>query len=193
MTEISSSLNPVDALSKVPSPAELELRGAALVNRLEERLLLDNHFYYSGGDPPDHCLRKGPQRPPLPNQSGRRVAAGSSADRRAHAGRPCAWPGTHRRQRLLACRHRQCLHRGAEAVPRYSDPLRGGRIASGRGDGSDHSGYGRRPETLLASNTSSPGIAPVGELCTRSPIHSVTGVSQSAVGTTYTFAADEPH
>jgi 7,8-dihydropterin-6-yl-methyl-4-(beta-D-ribofuranosyl)aminobenzene 5'-phosphate synthase len=35
-------------VAKVPSPADLEKRGAAVVNKLEERLLLDGHFYYSG-------------------------------------------------------------------------------------------------------------------------------------------------
>jgi 7,8-dihydropterin-6-yl-methyl-4-(beta-D-ribofuranosyl)aminobenzene 5'-phosphate synthase len=55
--------------AKVPSPAELEQRGASVVNRLEERLLLDGHFYYSGEIPRvtvfekgrvDHLSRPGP-------------------------------------------------------------------------------------------------------------------------------------
>src|SRR5262249_29169978 len=35
-------------VAKVPPPAELEGRGATVVNSAEERLLLDGHFYYSG-------------------------------------------------------------------------------------------------------------------------------------------------
>jgi 7,8-dihydropterin-6-yl-methyl-4-(beta-D-ribofuranosyl)aminobenzene 5'-phosphate synthase len=38
-------------VAKVTSPAELERRGAAVVNSLEERLLLDGNFYYSGENP----------------------------------------------------------------------------------------------------------------------------------------------
>lgn len=45
--------------AKVPSPAELERHGAAVVNRLEERLLLDGHFYYSGEIPRLTAFEKG--------------------------------------------------------------------------------------------------------------------------------------
>ena len=56
-------------VAKVPSPAELERHGAVVVNSLEERLLLDGHFYYSGEIPRvtafekgrvDHLCRTGP-------------------------------------------------------------------------------------------------------------------------------------
>ena len=62
----SGSVIPV---AKVPSPAELERHGATVVNSLEERLLLDGHFYYSGEIPRvtafekgrvDHLCRTGP-------------------------------------------------------------------------------------------------------------------------------------
>ena len=62
----SGSVIPV---AKVPLPAELEQRGAAVVNSPEERLLLDAHFYYSGEIPRvstfekgrlDHLRRSGP-------------------------------------------------------------------------------------------------------------------------------------
>src|SRR5215471_13226468 len=55
--------------AKVPSPAELERHGASVVNRLDKRLLLDRHFYYSGEIPrvtafekgrTDHLCRTGP-------------------------------------------------------------------------------------------------------------------------------------
>ena len=45
-------------VAKVPSPAELEQHGAAVVNSLEERLLLDGHFYYSGEIPAGHLPLK---------------------------------------------------------------------------------------------------------------------------------------
>ena len=54
----------------VPSPADLERRGARVVNDAEPRLLLDGHFYYSGEIPrvtpfekgrPDHFSRTSPQ------------------------------------------------------------------------------------------------------------------------------------
>lgn len=45
--------------ARVPSPAELEEGGAAVVNRLEERLLLDGHFYYSGEIPRTSAFEKG--------------------------------------------------------------------------------------------------------------------------------------
>ena len=110
------------------------------------------------------------------------MAAGSFSDGRADAGRPCARSGIDRLQRLLACRHRQCLHRGAEFVPGHSDTLRDGGFASGRGHG------GIIPDTVAGlrrstSNTSSPAIAPGWRA-----LHALAnafgeGVSQSAVGT----------
>jgi 7,8-dihydropterin-6-yl-methyl-4-(beta-D-ribofuranosyl)aminobenzene 5'-phosphate synthase len=59
-------------VAKVPMPAEMEARGAAVVNRPEARLLLDNHFYYSGEIPrltsfekgrTDHLSRTGANAP----------------------------------------------------------------------------------------------------------------------------------
>jgi 7,8-dihydropterin-6-yl-methyl-4-(beta-D-ribofuranosyl)aminobenzene 5'-phosphate synthase len=46
-------------VAKVTSPAELERRGAAVVNSLEERLLLDGNFYYSGEIPRVTAFEKG--------------------------------------------------------------------------------------------------------------------------------------
>jgi 7,8-dihydropterin-6-yl-methyl-4-(beta-D-ribofuranosyl)aminobenzene 5'-phosphate synthase len=57
-------------VAKVPLPAEMERRGATVVNSFGERLLLDGHFYYSGEIPRvssfekgrnDHLCRTGPQ------------------------------------------------------------------------------------------------------------------------------------
>jgi 7,8-dihydropterin-6-yl-methyl-4-(beta-D-ribofuranosyl)aminobenzene 5'-phosphate synthase len=44
---------------KVPSPSEMEARGAKVVNRSEARLLLDDHFYYSGEIPRLSSFEKG--------------------------------------------------------------------------------------------------------------------------------------
>jgi 7,8-dihydropterin-6-yl-methyl-4-(beta-D-ribofuranosyl)aminobenzene 5'-phosphate synthase len=63
-------------VAKVPLPAELEQRGANVVNSSVERLLLDGHFYYSGEIPrvtafeqgrADHLCRSGPDRPWQPD------------------------------------------------------------------------------------------------------------------------------
>jgi 7,8-dihydropterin-6-yl-methyl-4-(beta-D-ribofuranosyl)aminobenzene 5'-phosphate synthase len=46
-------------VAKVPLPAELERRGATVVNDPEERLLLDSRFYYSGAIPRVSPFEKG--------------------------------------------------------------------------------------------------------------------------------------
>jgi 7,8-dihydropterin-6-yl-methyl-4-(beta-D-ribofuranosyl)aminobenzene 5'-phosphate synthase len=59
-------------VANVPLPVELERHGAAVVNSAEERRLLDGHFYYSGEIPRvsafekgrvDHLCRTGPDAP----------------------------------------------------------------------------------------------------------------------------------
>jgi 7,8-dihydropterin-6-yl-methyl-4-(beta-D-ribofuranosyl)aminobenzene 5'-phosphate synthase len=63
-------------VAKVPLPVELERHGATVVNNLEERLLLDGHFYYSGEIPrvssfekgrDDHLCRTSPEAPWQPD------------------------------------------------------------------------------------------------------------------------------
>jgi 7,8-dihydropterin-6-yl-methyl-4-(beta-D-ribofuranosyl)aminobenzene 5'-phosphate synthase len=63
-------------VANVPLPAELEKHGATVVNSPAERLLLDGHFYYSGEIPrvtpfekgrADHLCRIGPQAPWQPD------------------------------------------------------------------------------------------------------------------------------
>jgi 7,8-dihydropterin-6-yl-methyl-4-(beta-D-ribofuranosyl)aminobenzene 5'-phosphate synthase len=63
-------------VAKVPLPAELERRGAEVVNSSAERLLLDGHFYYSGEIPrvtafekgrTDHLCRSNPDAPWRPD------------------------------------------------------------------------------------------------------------------------------
>jgi 7,8-dihydropterin-6-yl-methyl-4-(beta-D-ribofuranosyl)aminobenzene 5'-phosphate synthase len=62
--------------AKVPSPIEMEAQGAQIVNDAAERLLLDGHFYYSGEIPrltafekgrTDHLSRTSPQAPWQPD------------------------------------------------------------------------------------------------------------------------------
>jgi 7,8-dihydropterin-6-yl-methyl-4-(beta-D-ribofuranosyl)aminobenzene 5'-phosphate synthase len=63
-------------VANVPTPVQLEARGAAVVNDPGERLLLDSHFYYSGEIPRisafekgrvDHLSRAGPDAPWRPD------------------------------------------------------------------------------------------------------------------------------
>jgi 7,8-dihydropterin-6-yl-methyl-4-(beta-D-ribofuranosyl)aminobenzene 5'-phosphate synthase len=63
-------------VAKVPLPEELERHGATVVNSPDERLLLNGHFYYSGAIPrvtafekgrEDHLCRKGPEEPWRPD------------------------------------------------------------------------------------------------------------------------------
>jgi 7,8-dihydropterin-6-yl-methyl-4-(beta-D-ribofuranosyl)aminobenzene 5'-phosphate synthase len=46
-------------VAKVPVPADLEKSGAQVVNRADERMLLDGHFYYSGEIPRVTSFEKG--------------------------------------------------------------------------------------------------------------------------------------
>ena len=65
-------------VANVPLPSEMEEHGATVVNRTEERLLLNGHFYYSGEIPrvtsfekgrEDHLCRKHPEAPWEPDPS----------------------------------------------------------------------------------------------------------------------------
>ena len=97
----------------------MEALGAAVVNDPAARLLLDGHFYLSGEIPrlsafekgrTDHLSRTGPEAPwqPDPLLMDERMLVAHVRDL-----------GIDRLQRLLACRNRQCLHRGA----RISSPI----------------------------------------------------------------------
>ena len=59
-------------VANVPSPSELQRHGATVVNSVEARLLLDGHFFYSGEIPrvtpfekgrEDHLCRRSPEAP----------------------------------------------------------------------------------------------------------------------------------
>ncbi len=83
-------------------------------------------------------VRERPHRPSEPHRSERSMATGPTVDGRAHAGRARARFGTDRLQRLLACRHRQRMHRCETTFSGHSDPLRDGWASPRRRDGADH-------------------------------------------------------
>ena len=108
--------------AKVPTPAQMEERGARVVNDGTERLLLDGQFYYSGEIP----------RVTRSRRAARTISAGRTT-RRTWRPDPFLMDErmlvAHVRDLGLVvfsacspCRHRQCLHRGAATVPGHADP-----------------------------------------------------------------------
>ena len=180
--------------AKVPTPAEMEARGARVVNDGNERLLLDGHFYYSGEIPRVSAFETGRAGPSLPARQLRGVAARSLPDGRAHAGGQRARSRPGRVQRLQPRRHRQCLHRGPAPVPRHPDPRRDGRPASGRRHGASHPADGRGARSLRHPATSSPATAPAGAHCTPWPPPTASGSASrpSAPATCSTAARRQP-
>jgi 7,8-dihydropterin-6-yl-methyl-4-(beta-D-ribofuranosyl)aminobenzene 5'-phosphate synthase len=178
--------------AKVPSPAELEQHGAAVVNRREERLLLDGHFYYSGEIPrvtafekgrSDHLCRTGPDAvwQPDPLLLDERMLVVHVRDLGLIV--------------VSACSHAGIVNVCTEVRQLFPDlPIHcvmGGLHLGGV------------METIIPDTVE--GLRPFGinylitGHCTGwRALHALAnafgdGVSQSAVGTTYTFAADEPH
>jgi 7,8-dihydropterin-6-yl-methyl-4-(beta-D-ribofuranosyl)aminobenzene 5'-phosphate synthase len=136
--------------AKVPSPAELEQRGGAVVNRLEERLLLDGHFYYSAEIPRITAFEKG------------------RSDHLCRTSPDAAWQPDIPIHCVMGG-----LHLGGvmEAII---------------------------PETVEGLRPFGIKYIITGHCTGWRALHALAnafgdGVSQSAVGTTYTFAADEPH
>jgi 7,8-dihydropterin-6-yl-methyl-4-(beta-D-ribofuranosyl)aminobenzene 5'-phosphate synthase len=183
---------PVIPAAKVPSPAELEQHGAVVVNRPEERLLLDGHFYYSGEIPRITAFEKG------------------RSDHLCRTSPDAAWQPdpllidermlvVHVRGLGLivvsACSHAGIVNVCTEVRKLFPDvPIHcvmGGLHLGGVME-------------VIIPNTVE-GLRPFGIKyiitghCTGwRALHALAnafgdGVSQSAVGTTYTFAADEPH
>jgi 7,8-dihydropterin-6-yl-methyl-4-(beta-D-ribofuranosyl)aminobenzene 5'-phosphate synthase len=178
--------------AKVPSPAELERRGGAVVNRLEERLLLDGHFYCSAEIPRITAFEKG------------------RSDHLCRTSPDAAWQPdpllidermlvVHVRGLGLivvsACSHAGIVNVCTEVRKLFPDvPIHcvmGGLHLGGV------------MEAIIPNTVE--GLRPFGIKyiitghCTGwRALHALAnafgdGVSQSAVGTTYTFAADEPH
>ena len=175
-------------VANVPLPADMEASGAKVVNRPEARLLLDGHFYYSGEIPRLTPFEKGRTDHLCRTSGNGLLATRSLAHGPAHAGGACPRPGIDRFQRVLACPDRQRMYRGAASLSGYSNLLRDGRVPSRRRDGADHSPDGRR--TAAVRNQTYHRGHCTGWRALRA-LADVFGdaVSQSAVGTRYTFVA----
>ena len=178
--------------AKVPSPAELERHGAAVVNRLDERLLLDGYFYYSGEIPrvtafekgrTDHLCRTGPDAAwqPDPLLMDERMLVVHVRDLGLVVVSACSHAGI-----VNVCTEVRRLFPG---LPIHC--VMGGLHLGGV------------METIIPETVD--GLRPFGIKyiitghCTGwRALHALAnafgdGVSQSAVGTTYTFAADASH
>jgi len=178
--------------AKVPSPAALEQRGAAVVNRLEERLLLDGHFYYSGEIPritafekgrSDHLCRTGPDGAwqPDPLLIDERMLVVHVRDLGLIV--------------VSACSHAGIVNVCTEVRKLFPDvPIHcvmGGLHLGGVMEAII-------PETVEGLRPFGIKYIITGHCTGWRALHALAnafgaGVSQSAVGTTYTFAADEPH
>jgi 7,8-dihydropterin-6-yl-methyl-4-(beta-D-ribofuranosyl)aminobenzene 5'-phosphate synthase len=179
-------------VAKVPLPAELERHGAELVNSSSEKLLLDGHFYYSGEIPrvtafekgrTDHLCRSGPDAPwqPDPLLMDERMLV------------------VHIRHLGLvvfsACSHAGIVNVCTEVKNLFRD------IPIHCVMGGLH--LGGVMEAIIPATID--GLRPfrikhiiTGHCTGWRALHALANafgnaVSQSAVGTTYTFAANEPH
>jgi 7,8-dihydropterin-6-yl-methyl-4-(beta-D-ribofuranosyl)aminobenzene 5'-phosphate synthase len=177
--------------AKVPDVAELEQHGAAVVNSHEERLLLDGHFYYSGEIPRvssfekgrvDHLCRTAPDAPwqPDPLLMDERILVAHVRNLGLIVFSSCSHAGI-----VNVCAHVRDLFPG---LPIHC--VMGGLHLGGV------------MEAIIPDTVE--GLRPFGIKyiitghCTGwRALHALAnafgdGVSQSAVGTTYTFSADEP-
>jgi 7,8-dihydropterin-6-yl-methyl-4-(beta-D-ribofuranosyl)aminobenzene 5'-phosphate synthase len=178
-------------VANVPLPAELERRGAKVVNGPEARLLLDGHFYYSGEIPrvspfekgrTDHLCRKSPEAPWEPD--------------------PLLLD-----ERLLVARVRglglvvlsSCSHAGIVNVCAHVRSLFPDTPIHTVMGGLHLGGVMERniPETVDALKRFDIAHVITGHCTGWRALHALAGafgdaVSQSAVGTTYTFSAGRP-
>lgn len=178
--------------AKVPSPAELEQHGAAVVNRLEERVLLDGHFYYSGEIPRVTAFEKG------------------RADHLCRTGPDTAWQPDPllMDERMLVVHVRDlglvvvsaCSHAGivnvCTEVQRLFPNLPIHCVMGGLHLGGVMEAI--IPETVEGLRPFCIKYIITGHCTGWRALHALAnafgeGVSQSAVGTTYTFAADASH
>lgn len=178
-------------VAKVALPAELEQHGATVVNNGGERLLLDGHFYYSGEIPrvtafekgrTDHLCRSGPDAPwqPDPLLTDERMVVAKLRGRGLVVFSACSHAGI-----VNVCTE---VRRLFPDIPIHS--VMGGLHLGGVMEAII-------PETV-------DGLRPFGIRhiitghCTGwRALHALASafgdaVSQSAVGTTYTFIADDP-
>ena len=179
-------------VANVPSPAELERRGATVVNDPDERTLLDGHFYYSGEIPRistfekgrvDHLSRTSPNAPwqPDPFLMDERMLVAHVRQLGLIVLSACSHAGI-----VNVCTHTQNLF---PDIPIYC--VMGGLHLGGV------------MEAIIPDTVE--GLRPfhikhiiTGHCTGWRALHALANafgevVSQSAVGTTYTFAADEFH
>jgi 7,8-dihydropterin-6-yl-methyl-4-(beta-D-ribofuranosyl)aminobenzene 5'-phosphate synthase len=178
-------------VAKVPLPAELEQHGATVVNSPEERLLLDGHFYYSGEIPrvssfekgrADHLCRTSPQAPwePDPLLLDERMLVAKVRGLGLIVFSSCSHAGI-----VNVCMHVQSLF---PDMPIHA--VMGGLHLGGVMERNI-------PETVEGLRPFNIGYIITGHCTGWRALHALAGafgerVSQSAVGTTYTFSAERP-
>ena len=176
-------------VANVPLPSELDRRGAIVVNDPEDRLLLDGHFYYSGEIPrvsafekgrDDHFCRKNPEArwEPDPLLLDERLLAAKVRGLGLIVFSSCSHAGI-----VNVCTHVQALFPG---VPIHT--VMGGLHLGGVMERNI-------PDTVDALRPFDIGHIITGHCTGWRALHALANafgeaVSQSAVGTTYTFSAD---
>jgi len=176
-------------VANVPLPAELDRHGASVVNSPNERLLLDGHFYYSGEIPrvtsfekgrDDHLCRTGPEAPwePDPLLLDERLLVAKVHGLGLIVFSSCSHAGI-----VNVCTHVRTLF---PDTPIHT--VMGGLHLGGVMER-------HIPETVDALSQFSIGHLITGHCTGWRALHALANalgdaVSQSAVGTTYTFSAD---
>ena len=176
-------------VANVPLPSELDRRGAIVVNNAEDRLLLDGHFYYSGEIPrvsafekgrDDHFCRKNPEArwEPDPLLLDERLLVAKVRGLGLIVFSSCSHAGI-----VNVCTHVQALFPG---VPIHT--VMGGLHLGGVMERNI-------PDTVDALRPFDIGHIITGHCTGWRALHALANafgeaVSQSAVGTTYTFSAD---
>ena len=176
-------------VANVPLPSELDRRGAIVVNNAEDRLLLDGHFYYSGEIPrvsafekgrDDHFCRKNPEArwEPDPLLLDERLLVAKVRGLGLIVFSSCSHAGI-----VNVCTHVQALFPG---VPIHT--VMGGLHLGGVMERNI-------PDTVEALRPFDIGHIITGHCTGWRALHALANafgeaVSQSAVGTTYTFSAD---
>jgi 7,8-dihydropterin-6-yl-methyl-4-(beta-D-ribofuranosyl)aminobenzene 5'-phosphate synthase len=179
-------------VANVPSPAELERRGATVVNDANERVLLDGHFYYSGEIPRlsafekgriDHLCRPRPNAPwqPDPFLMDERMLVVHVRELGLIVFSACSHAGV-----INVCTHTRSLF---PEIPIYC--VMGGLHLGGVMEAII-------PDTVDGLRTFGIKHIITGHCTGWRALHALANafgeaVSQSAVGTSYTFAAGEPH
>ena len=176
-------------VANVPLPSELDRRGAIVVNNAEDRLLLDGHFYYSGEIPrvsafekgrDDHFCRKNPEArwEPDPLLLDERLLVAKVRGLGLIVFSSCSHAGI-----VNVCRHVQALFPDV-AIHTVMGGLHLGGVMERN-----------IPDTVEALRPFDIGHIITGHCTGWRALHALANafgeaVSQSAVGTTYTFSAD---